>query len=172
MNILNLFVAIGIFAFVACKNKDPERTVVTDPEAAIVLTVAGNTRTISADAREQDVIDFNDYPIKTVFRKKGQDDLQFEINLNLYDTNVRRKVPFTYTLPKDNLMDVVVDLNFFDFEWETENRMNKRLVFREGQITIHELSEDRIRFGFDGNAGEMLNFEEVFPVSGSVDVVY
>lgn len=132
MNILNLFVAIVFFAFVSCNNMDPEKPAATDPEAAIVLTVAGNTRTISADVREQDIIDFNDYPIKTVFRKKGQDDLQFEINLNLYDTNVRRKVPLTY----------------------------------------HELGEDRIRFGFDGNAGEMLNFEELFPVSGSVDVAY
>lgn len=141
---------------------------------AIVLTVDGNTRTIPAAEFAGDTIRWHADPIQALFRKRtnNKEDKQFEINLNFYDKDIAQKLPVTYTLPDDNLDKVVVDLNFFDFERETESRMNKRLVFREGTITIHELGREKVRFDFDGQGGEMLKRDVLFPISGRVEVVY
>lgn len=95
---------------------------------------------------------------------------QFEINLNVYDDGILQNVPITYTLPEANREAVVIDLNFFDYERETKSRLNKRLVFREGTITIHELTREKIHLEFNGRGGEMMNREVLFPISGRVEV--
>lgn len=138
---------------------------------AIVLTVDGKTRTIGAAEREADTIHFNGHPIKTLFRKKGRDH-QFEINLNFYEKDILDKIPITYTLPQDNDDHVKIDLNFYDFQREVEKSLNRRLVFDEGTITVHELDRDKIRFDFEGYIHELMNDKNRSPVSGSVDVVY
>lgn len=158
--------------------KDGSEQAVADPveannpaDEAIVFTVDGMTRTISASEREVDTINFAEHPIKTLFRKRG--DRQFEMNLNFYEKDIADQVPITYTLPDDHPGNVVkVDLNFMDFEREVERSLNKRLIFAKGTITIHELSPDRIRFEFDGEVHELPNVDHRSPVSGSVDVRY
>ena len=82
------------------------------------------------------------------------------------------EIPVTYTIPEANMPGVVVDLNFFDFERRVEKRMNKRLIFDKGTINIHELSEEKVRFDFKGEAHELMNSKRRSVVSGSVNVRY
>lgn len=141
-------------------------------QPGITLTIDGNTRTFAANQREADAVDWDAHPVKLLFRKQTgpQETTQFEINLNFYESDIFQKVPITYTLPEANLEAVVIDLNFFDYERETKSRLNKRLVFREGTITIHELTREKIHLEFDGLGGEMMNREVLFPISGRVVV--
>src|SRR5690554_5811694 len=141
-------IALGIIALAAgtllasCASnaqKDGSEQAVADPveanspsDEAIVFTVDGMTRTISASEREVDTINFAEHPIKTLFRKKGTD-YRFEMNLNFYEKDIASLVPITYTLPDDHLENVVrIDLNFMDFEREVERSLNKRLIFDKG----------------------------------------
>lgn len=140
-------------------------------QPGITLTIDGNTRTFAANQREADVVDWDAHPVKLLFRKKTgpEESPPFEINLNFYESGMLQKAPVTYTLPGDNQENVVIDLNFYDYERETKSRLNKRLVFREGTITIHELTQEKIRFEFNGKGGEMMNREVLFPISGRVE---
>lgn len=82
------------------------------------------------------------------------------------------KIPITYTLPQDHDDHVKIDLNFYDFQREVEKSLNRRLVFDEGTITVHELDRYKIRFDFEGHIHELMNDKNRSPVSGSVDVAY
>lgn len=171
MKLIKTLITIALLPFISCSSKSPEETA-ADPDAAIVLSVDGKTRTISADSREADVINFDEHPIKTLFRTKGEN-RQFEINLNFYEPEILEKIPITYTLPRDHPGTTVkIDLNFFDFEREVEKSLHRRLVFDKGTITIHELSGDKIHFDFEGQVYELMNPEKRSDVSGSVDVEY
>lgn len=172
MNTIKLVMAASLIAFISCnKDQDGDVDEDIDPNAAIVLTVDGKTRTINAGDREADVINFDEYPIKTLFRKKG-DGQQFEVNLNFYEHDILEKIPITYTLPEDHHDQVKIDLNFFDLERQVETSLNRRLVFDKGTITIHELGADGIRFDFDGEVYELTNDDSRSSVSGRVDVRY
>lgn len=183
MNLVKIVLLIGLFAFVSCNNYNTEKTenlveaniFKNNDYQPIVLTIDGTTRTISANERVKDTINFNEHPVKTLFRKTHtiKDDNKFEINLNFYEKNILDKIPITYNLPQDNSGGIIkIDLNFFDSGRKVEKSMNKRLIFDEGTITIHELDQDKIRFDFDGVVHELMSKENTSSVSGSVDVKY
>lgn len=183
MDLFRTLMAISIFSLISCNHSQKDtadnhtvhETVKSRSTAAIVFTVDGQTRTIAADEREMDTINFNDHPIKTLFRKKYQKNgkPQFEINLNFYEKDILGKIPATYTLPQDHPGNAVkIDLNFYDFERKVEKSLHRRLVFDQGTITIHELGKDKIRFDFKGEVYELMNNENRSPVSGSVNVNY
>ncbi|MDY0089388.1 MAG: hypothetical protein RBR78_03375 [Flavobacteriaceae bacterium] len=183
MNIQKGLIAVFIFSVISCNHSEKGLTiniadntkVDTATNSSIVFTIDGKTRTIRADQCVEDVINFDDHPIKALFRKSHtiKDDNKFEINLNFYEKNILDKIPTTYTLPEDNSGGrVKIDLNFFDSGRIVDKSMNKRLIFDEGAITIYELSMDKIRFDFEGVAHELMNKEKKSPVSGSVHVVY
>ncbi len=183
MNLIKITLTISILTLISCNNSKNEKaeniletkTVKSISDEPIVFTIDGKTRTISANERVQDTLNFNEHPIKTLFRKKHavKDDNKFEINLNFYEKDILDKIPITYTLPQDNFGgNVKIDLNFFDSGRKVEKSMNKRLIFEEGTITIHELSKDKIRFDFEGVAHELMNNQSRSSVSGSVDTDY
>lgn len=183
MNILKTVLTIGLLVFVSCNNSKngkvenllETKTVKSTSDEPVVFTIDGNTRTISANERVEDTINFNEHPIKTLFRKKHavKDDNKFEINLNFYEKDILDKIPITYTLPQDNFGGIIkIDLNFYDSGRKVEKSMNKRLIFDEGTITIHELNQDKIRFDFEGVAHELMNNQSRSSVSGSVDTDY
>src|SRR5690554_4534890 len=105
MNILKTVLTIGLLVFVSCNNSKNEKienlsetkTVKNTSDEPIVFTIDGNTRTISANERVEDTINFNEHPIKTLFRKKHavKDDNKFEINLNFYEKDILDKIPIT-----------------------------------------------------------------------------
>lgn len=183
MNLIKITLTISILTLISCNNSKNEKaenlletkTVKSISDEPIVFTIDGKTRTISANERVQDTLNFNEHPIKTLFRKKHavKDDNKFEINLNFYEKDILDKIPITYTLPQDNFGgNVKIDLNFFDSGRKVEKSMNKRLIFEEGTITIYELSKDKIRFDFEGVAHELMNNQSRSSVSGSVDTDY
>lgn len=165
------FVTVFLSTLVSCNKDRGDNGNEVDPNAAIVLTVDGKTRTISAAEREADDIVLDEYPIKTLFRKKG-DGQQFEVNLNFYERDILGKIPITYTLPQDHHDQVKIDLNFFDLERDVEKNIYRRLVFDKGVIKIYKLSEDNIHFDFEGEVYELTNDESRSSVSGSVNVNY
>lgn len=175
-----ILIIMAAFVALACQNSNSSKSESGETgtaaaesmqNAAIVLTVDGKTRTISAADREADGIVLDEYPIKTLFRTKA-DNRPFEINLNFYEEGILDLLPITYTLPEDNLNEVKIDLNFYDLEREVERNMQRRLVFDTGTITIHELGAGSIRFAFEGEVHELMRDENRSPVSGSVDVSY
>lgn len=183
MNFTKTTLLISLLVIVSCKNSNKEKTeniaetitVQNSDNAPIVLTIDGNTRTISAKERVEDTINFNEHPVKTLFRKKHsiKDDQKFEINLNFYENDIQDKIPVTYTLPQDNSGDnIKIDLNLFDSGRNVEKSMNKRLIFEEGTITIYELSRSKIHFVFDGKVHEMVNIQKKSTVSGEINVKY
>lgn len=93
--------------------------------------------------------------------------------MNFYEKDILDKLPITYNLPQDNYGGTIkIDLNFFDYEREVEKSMNRRLIFEDGTLTIHELNKDKIRFDFNGIAHELMNNEHKSAVSGRVNVQY
>lgn len=183
MNPIKTIVLISLLALISCNNSKNEKvenlletkTVKSISDEPIVFTIDGKTRTISANERVQDTLNFNEHPIKSLFRKKHsiKDDNKFEVNLNFYEKDILDKIPITYRFPQDNFGGVIkIDLNFFDSGRKVEKSMNKRLIFEEGTLTIYELSKDKIRFDFEGVAHELMSKENKSQVSGSVDVKY
>ena len=183
MNLIKSTLLISILTLISCNDSKNEKaenlaetiTIKNNDNASIVFTIDGNTRTISANERVKDTINFNEHPIKTLFRKthtvKNAD--KFEINLNFYEKDILDKIPITYIFPQDNFGGIIkIDLNFFDSGRSVEKSINKRLIFEEGTLTVHELSKDKIRFDFEGVAHELMSKENRSPVSGSVDVKY
>ena|SRR5690554_1064820 len=183
MNLIKSTLLISILTLISCNDSKNEKaenlaetiTIKNSNDTPIVLTIDGKTRTISTKERVKDTINFNEHPIKTLFRKKHEvkDNNKFEINLNFYEKDILDKIPITYTLPQDNFGGKIkIDLNFFDSGRNVEKSMNKRLIFEEGTLTVHELNQDKIRFYFEGVAHELMSKENKSPVSGSVDVKY
>ena len=183
MKLLKIVLSIGLFVFVSCndskketaKTSEETKAIKSSAGQSIILSIDGKTRAISANERVKDTINFNEHPVKTLFRKKHtvKDNNKFEINLNFYEKDILDKIPITYTLPQDNAGGIIkIDLNFFDSGRKVEKSMNKRLIFEEGTITIHELNRDKIRFDFEGEVHELMSKENTSSVSGSVDVKY
>lgn len=162
----------GLLLLFSCGNETQEnnkqQSEPTDNSNAIIsFTIDGKTRSISQKERVEDTIDFSTLPIKTLFRKGGEN-REFEINLNIYDAEILNKLPATFTIPDANIPKVTIDLNFFDLERKVEKSMQKRLIFEKGNITIHEFSPQKIRFDFEGEAHELMNTTSRSTVSGWV----
>lgn len=161
--------------------KDGSEQAVADPveaskpsDEAIVFTVDGVTRTISADEREADAVNLDESPIRYLFRKRTVrgEKAQFEMDFVFSDKENLGNLPKTYDLRANPALHPIASLSFMDYEREVERSLNKRLVFDKGTITIHELSPDRIRFEFEGEAHELTKPDRRSPVSGRVDVRY
>lgn len=173
MKLFQTVIALALLPFISCSSKSPEETAV-DPDAAIVFTVDGMTRTISADEREADVVNLDESPIRYLFRKrivKGEKS-QFEIDFVFSDKNNLADLPKTYDLNDNPTLQSIASLSFMDYERKVERSTHKRLIFNKGTITIHELSEDEIRFEFEGEAHELTKMENRSPVSGRIHVRY
>lgn len=99
-----------------------------------------------------------------------QDDSPVSLNFNLSGTNILETGSAVYELPAANHGSEKIDLNFFNKDRES-SRMQKRILFEEGTITIEGLNPQRLRMSFKG-AGTPLLGKESFPIEGSVDVLF
>jgi hypothetical protein len=97
-----------------------------------------------------------------------EDDNPVSLNLNLANTGILETGSATYQLPEANHGEATIDLNFFNRDREGK-RMQRRIVFNEGTIEIHELTANSLRMTFAGS-GHPLMADETFPIEGSVDV--
>lgn len=99
------------------------------------------------------------------------EDMPIELNLNLYDKSVLAKGPVVYRIPDDNHAKIVADLNFFDKKRES-SRVNKRIVFRKGEIRITKISSGSLVMAFDGEGSGMMEKENGFVIKGRVDASF
>ena len=136
--------------------------------AAIVLEMEGNTHTIKQDELMPIQLNFeSDSLLYSLYTK----DHPVQINFNLFNTQALQKGTVDYTIPEANAGQVKVDLSFFNNELEAK-RINKRIVFRDGDIHIEEITAHSLKMSFEGKASGMLDRENSFPVSGSINIIY
>lgn len=183
MNLLKTLLIIFAFTLISCNNSTQKETSENHAEPKntksnskdpIVFTIDGKTRTISANEREADVVNFEKSPIRYLFRKKTAKDEkpQFEIDFAFSDKENLGDLPKTYDLTANPALHPIASLSFVDYERKVESSTNKRLIFNRGTITIHELSSDKIYFEYEGEVHELMNNQNRFPVSGQVNVSY
>ncbi|MEQ8551285.1 MAG: hypothetical protein RIC06_01650 [Cyclobacteriaceae bacterium] len=94
-----------------------------------------------------------------------------QINVNITDPELMKSGSNTYNIPEDNSPKILMDLNFFDADREV-SRMNKRIIFRKGTITIQSFGKDQLIMKFDGEGSGMREREGNFEISGSISVTY
>ncbi|MBV6642724.1 MAG: hypothetical protein KI791_18545 [Cyclobacteriaceae bacterium] len=94
-----------------------------------------------------------------------------QINLNLTDPDLMSAGAKTYQIPDSNNPNILVDLNFFDTKRES-SRMNKRIIFRKGTITIESFTKDKLVMKFDGEGSGMMERDGNFKISGTVNVSF
>lgn len=154
-----------------CQNSS---STVPSKDDAIVLTIDGKTRTISAQDLEDDSVNFSESPVRYLFRKKLPKDEKpkFDISFAFGDKESLSGLPKTYNLTENPDLHAIASLSFFDYERKVEKSTHKRLIFNKGTITVHDLNEHKIRFEFEGEAHELTNSNGRSPVSGSVNVQY
>ena len=179
----NVCRCLVVLVLISCNNaptkahsEDPidTKTVKSNPSDPIVFTIDGVTRTISASEREADIADFDESPVRYLFRKrtaKGEKS-QFEITFVFSDKDNLTDLPKTYDLTENPTLQSIASLSFMDYEREVERSTNKRLIFDMGTITVHELGKDKIRFEFEGEVYELMNNKKRSSVSGNVNVKY
>ncbi|TXD82097.1 hypothetical protein ESY86_15625 [Subsaximicrobium wynnwilliamsii] len=98
-----------------------------------------------------------------------EDGNPLKLNFNLFNTDILSKGEATYKIPDANSGQVKVDLNFFNGDRDTK-RMNKRILFRKGTISISKISENELKMTFDGEGSGIMEDGKTFPISGKVDV--
>lgn len=176
MNILKPIVAVIILLLLgSCKEKQSDSNAdligtILDKDIAIQVTMEGKTHTILQKDVQWKAVDFEKDTLELMFRAK---DNPFELNLNTYSKDVVNNENATYSLSgKDNYKSAI-GLNFLNAEREGR-KIDRRIVFNKGTITIKNLSKNQLQMTFEGEAGPMMDFKNKnsFPVSGKVDINY
>lgn len=149
----------------------PQKSDSSDP---IVVTIDGVTRTISADKRVADEVNFDESTVRYLFREKTAkgEKARFEVDFAFSDKDSLADLPKTYDLTENPALHSIASLSFMDYEREVERSLNKRLIFNKGTITVHELSKDKIRFEFEGEVHELRNDQNKSTASGHIHVNY
>jgi len=173
---------LAVLLLVSCNNASQTRSSQATADASqksdssdpIVVTIDGVTRTISADKRVADEVNFDESTVRYLFREKTDKDekARLEVDFAFSDKDSLADLPKTYDLTENPALHSIASLSFMDYEREVERSLNKRLIFNKGTITVHELSKDKIRFEFEGEVHELRNDQNKSPVSGHIDVSY
>ncbi|MCT8328893.1 hypothetical protein [Albidovulum sediminis] len=95
-------------------------------------------------------------------------DQPVSINFNLFDRSVLTQGSVDFTLPADNAPKARVELSFFNPEREGR-RLQRRIIFSEGTITVRRISERSLALDFDGQ-GHPLMDATMFPIRGTIEV--
>ena len=98
-----------------------------------------------------------------------KDGAPVSVNFNLHNTDVLEKESTIYIIPDANNGTAMVDLSFFNAKREGK-QMNKRIVFRKGEINIVQISTSRLEMSFKGEGGPMMDRALSFPISGTIDI--
>ncbi|MFC5625858.1 hypothetical protein [Algoriphagus winogradskyi] len=135
----------------------------------VTLTMEGETHTLEQkDLNPQTDLDFENDDLKfAIYTNEGR----VSVNFNLTKTGILGKGPVVYSIPEANQKEIKVDLNFFNQDRES-SRMNKRIIFRKGEIQIEKLTKNQLVFTFKGEGSGMTERGDSFPIEGSVNMTY
>jgi hypothetical protein len=103
------------------------------------ITMEGETYSLSHLNKEQSKFEFDENKIKFTW---FDSEFPIQINITLTEDAVVKgeKTSVTYSLPDANQPAILVDLNFFNKTRES-SRINKRILFRKGEIVIEEITK-------------------------------
>ncbi|MBU3822953.1 hypothetical protein KO566_12855 [Flavobacteriaceae bacterium XHP0103] len=156
-----------------CKNNSSGNQAVaeigaTDEKAAVVLQMEGETYTILQENLQPIKVDFNNGDLQYVIWQDGN---PVQTNVNITDADIKTNGAATYSIPEDNSPNIKIDLNFYNQDRDA-SRMNKRIVFRKGIVSIKKISEYALEMTFEGEGGGMMKSSESFPIKGSINIIY
>lgn len=135
--------------------------------ASVVITMEGKTYTMEqADLNPQTELDFENDKLQFVIYTN---DSRVTINLNLIQTGLVDAGPKTYSIPEANQPNIRVDLSFYNQDRDA-SRINKRVVFKKGEVTIEKLSQTELHLTFKGEGSGMTESGDLFPIEGSIHI--
>ncbi|HTO35328.1 MAG TPA: hypothetical protein VLZ72_03760 [Flavobacterium sp.] len=137
----------------------------------MILNIDGETYKYKFDDLSGDCFwDATAEIVRAKFRTRfGKTDIkQLTLNFNLWGSDLISSVPNTFDVVNTSNQGVRrANLNIVDW---TERASSQSLALLNGSITVHQWTEDHIHFSFEGEAGETLNPQTIFPISGSVNM--
>ena len=134
------------------------------------ITMEGETYSLSKINKEQSKFEFDEDKIKfTMF----DSEFPIEINITITEDAVIKgeKTSVTYSLPDANQPAILVDLNFFNKTRES-SRINKRILFRKGDIVIEEITKNSLKIQFNGEGSGLRENNTNFPIKGFLNVSF
>jgi|GEM_PF-6736744 len=99
-----------------------------------------------------------------------EDGNPFQVNINFTHADILQKGSATFTIPEVNDPRTKVELNFFNADRDTDQKMNKRILFRKGTITVKQLTAQQLQMSFKGEGAGMMERTENFAISGELNV--
>ncbi|RAI90189.1 hypothetical protein [Algoriphagus yeomjeoni] len=177
--LLILVLAVVIIIYANSKVQVSEQKVISAAPAlmsqdeavnpGVTLTMEGETYTLEQkDLNPQTNLDFDNDDLKfAIYTNEGR----VSVNFNLTKTGILGKGPVFYSIPEANQESVKVDLNFFNQDRES-SRMNKRIIFRKGEIQIEKLTKNQLVFTFKGEGSGMTERGDLFPIEGSINMTF
>ncbi len=134
-------------------------------EPAVVISMEGATHELREINWTNSTVTVEGDEIRFYLTEDGN---PISLNLNLSNTGILQAGSASYQLPEANHGEATIDLNFFNRD-RAGKRLQRRIVFNEGAIEIHELTATSLRMTFAGS-GHPLMADETFPIEGSVTV--
>ena len=130
----------------------------------------GETYSLSKINKEQSKFEFTEDKIKFTLYDS---EFPIQINITLTEGDILngRKTSVTYSLPEANQPAILVDLNFFNKTRES-SRINKRILFRKGEIVIEEITQNSLKMQFNGEGSGLRENNISFPIKGFLNVSF
>jgi hypothetical protein len=138
--------------------------------AAVQIILDGIIYEIEYDELRKDMVTFvND----TIQFELWNEDYPVRLNFHLINTGILEKGAANYSIPMaySQATGVIVDLNFYDKQREGKIR-NKRVVFKNGEIQITQLTKNKLEMSFAGEGNGLMETTPNFPISGKVNIRY
>jgi hypothetical protein len=178
MKILKQYLSISVLFILAltCQPKESfGNDLISNPinkNTSIVfeITMEGETYSSSNINKEQSKFEFDENKIKFTLYDS---EFPIEINITITEDAVIKgeKTSVTYSLPDANQPAILVDLNFFNKTRES-SRINKRILFRKGDIVIEEITKNSLKIQFNGEGSGLRENNTSFPIKGFLNVSF
>lgn len=98
--------------------------------------------------------------------QKGLPNVQFKIPDIENSLGNEQKL---FVIPSSNKGLKQMELKFFDESRDVENKLNKHIVFRKGELKA-SLKDNVLIINFKGLGGPMLDRQTTYPISGTITI--
>lgn len=129
------------------------------------------------------VLDDQTYIYNDINWKKSRVNIEEDLRLRLLQDdlpNFEFKLPEiesalvngerTFSIPDMDRGLKQIQIKFFDEQRKEENKLNKHIVFRAGEVQLKLSKSGNLQIHFEGEGGPMMNREVIFPISGTVKI--
>ena len=129
------------------------------------------------------ILDSQTYNYNNINWKKSRVKLEEDLRLRLLQgdlPNFEFKFPEiesalnngegTFSIPDMDRGLKQIQIKFFDEQRQVENKLNKHLVLRTGEVQVKLSKEGKLELRFEGEGGPMSDREVTFPISGTLNI--